>query len=246
MVRVMAGRRPQAKKAYHHGNLRRELVTAALEIINRRGPEGLTLRAVADRLGVTATAPYRHFPSKQALLAAVATEGFTTMLDGIRLAQREAGADPLARYEAMAVGYVRFATAHPEHFRVMYGPRVDFDSVAVTDRRTAFGMLTGAIEDCQAAGQARAGDPRPIANQAWAYAHGVITLFLHGLLHRSIGVPELTALAREIRVFLNPTSPTTPHQVGPQRPGSAERQRSVHRRRPARQSPRRRRTAPSA
>ncbi len=202
--------RPHLKKAYHHGNVRRELVTAAVEIINRFGPQALTLRAAAKRLGVTAAAPYRHFANKRALLAAVATDGFTTLLAECRAATEDAGPDPLARYEAMAVGYVRFGTAHPGHFNVMYGPQVDFGDVAVPERRAALRMLTDAIEACQAAGIAHRGPSRDIANQAWAYAHGLITLYLHGLLHRSIDVPALIDLARGIRVFLHPAAATAP------------------------------------
>lgn len=207
-VTTMAAARPRAKKNYHHGNLRHDLVAAALEIINRSGPEGLTLRAVAKRLGVTAAASYRHFASKTDLLAAVATDGFVALLAEVRAATGEAGPDLRARYEAMAVGYLRFATAHPGHFRVMYGPQVDFDDVAVPERREAFEMLTAAIEACQAAGLALPGSPRAIANRAWAYAHGLVTLHLHGLLHRSIDSRALVEMAREIRVFLDcPPSP---------------------------------------
>jgi AcrR family transcriptional regulator len=220
----MPPRPPRVKKSYHHGNLRRDLVAAALEIINRRGPDGLTLRAVAARLGVTPTASYRHFASKSALLAAVASDGFTRMLEGMREAIAQAGPDPLARYEALAVGYVHFATAHPDHFRVMYGPQVDFDDVAVPERRVAFKMLTDAIEACQVARLASPGDARAIANQAWAYAHGLVTLHSHGILHRSIDVPKLIELARDIRAFLHrqegpPPSRSSSAAVGePSRP----------------------------
>lgn len=205
----MPARPPRVKKSYHHGNLRHDLVAAALEIIKRRGADGLTLRAVANRLGVTPTAPYRHFASKGALLAALASDGFTQLLDEVRTATAEAGADPLLRYEALAVGYVRFATAHPAHFRIMYGPQVDFDDVAVPERRAAFKMLTDAIEACQAAGLASPGDSWVIANQAWAYAHGLVTLHSHGILRRSIGVPALIELARDIRAFLRGPAATS-------------------------------------
>jgi hypothetical protein len=84
----------------------------------------------------------------------------------------------------------------------MYGPQVDFDDVAVPERRAAFEMLTDAIKACQAAGQAAPGPAWDIANRAWAYAHGVSTLHLHGLLHRSIDRRALMELARGIRVFL--------------------------------------------
>jgi AcrR family transcriptional regulator len=203
----MAGARPRVKTSYHHGNLRHDLVAAALEIINRRGPEGLTLRAVAKRLGVTPAAPYRHFTSKEALLAAVASEGFTKLLETCQAALAQVGADPLARYETMGTAYVRFGTAHPDHFRVMYGPQVDFEDVAVPERRAAFKLITDAIRDCQAAGLADERPPLEIANQAWAYAHGLVTLHLHGLLHRSVDVATLIELGRQIHVFLRAPPP---------------------------------------
>jgi AcrR family transcriptional regulator len=206
----MPGPRPRAKKSYHHGNLRHDLVAAALEIINRSGPEGLTLRAVTKRLGVTAAASYRHFASKKALLAAVATDGFTALLEEVRAATAEAGTDLRARYEAMAIGYLRFATAHPGHFRVMYGPQVDFDDVAVGQRRAAFQMLTDSIQACQAAGLAAPGPAWAVANRTWAYAHGLVTLHLHGLLHLAIDGPALVEMARAIRVFLESPAPQHP------------------------------------
>lgn len=228
----MSASTPRVKTGYHHGNLRQDLVAAALEIINRRGPEGLTLREVAKRLGVTAAAPYRHFESKEALLAAVATDGFTTLLEGMQVALEEAGPEPLARYEAMAVGYVRFATAHPDHFRVMYGPEVDFEDVAVPQRRAAFKLLQDSVVACQDAGLAISDYAGAIANKAWAYAHGLVTLYLHGLLPRSIDIPALIELARHIRVFLRDSEPPTraataanPGSRRVKRPGAAGRAR---------------------
>jgi AcrR family transcriptional regulator len=197
------------KKSYHHGNLRQDLVAAAVQLIGRSSPEDMTLRAVTKRLGVTAAATYRHFANKEALLGAVAAEGFTTLLAESRTMMEEAGPDPVARYESMAVAYLRFAMNHPHHFRIMYGPHVDFERVAVPERRAAYLLLSDAIEACQAAGLARPGKPYEIANQAWAYTHGLVTLYLHGLLHRSLDVPAMTELVRQIRVFLSP-SPSTP------------------------------------
>jgi AcrR family transcriptional regulator len=73
-------RAPGRPATYHHGDLRRALVDAALALVQERGAEGFTLREAARRVGVSQTAPYRHFETKEALLAAVAEEGFTTLL----------------------------------------------------------------------------------------------------------------------------------------------------------------------
>src|SRR6266540_5232917 len=73
--RTASGRpRPARRKAYHHGDLRRALVDAAIELVRDRGPDGFTLREAARRVGVSQTAPYRHFATKDALLAAVAEQ----------------------------------------------------------------------------------------------------------------------------------------------------------------------------
>src|SRR5688572_24735913 len=108
----MAGspvRRPLKKRAgqYHHGDLRRALIDQALRTIDKFGVEGLTLRSVGEALGVSQTALYRHFSSKQALVAAVAREGFRML----RLALVEAW-DTHGRgrpgFEAMGEAYLQF------------------------------------------------------------------------------------------------------------------------------------------
>src|SRR5262245_4881527 len=113
---------PRAKKrAYHHGDLRRALLDAALELVSSKGVQALTLREVARRAGVTHAAPYHHFPSKEALFAAVATEGFRDLAAAMRAAL-SGRRGPFASLRAIGVAYVRFATEHPAHFRIMFRP----------------------------------------------------------------------------------------------------------------------------
>jgi AcrR family transcriptional regulator len=202
----MAGRRPRVKTAYHHGNLRNDLVTAAVEIIRKSGPDALTLRVVAQRLGVSQTAPYRHFASKEALLTAVAAEGFTSLLTSIHRALDAVGADPIVRLQTIGKSYIRFALAWPAHFAVMYGPRpTEFSVGAVAEAgRAAFSLLTELVVACQSAGTLRAGNPTRMGVQIWGIMHGLATLYLHGLLPRSLSEAELEALGEEIVAFLRP------------------------------------------
>jgi AcrR family transcriptional regulator len=199
-------RRIRVKTAYHHGNLRQDLVTAALAIINKEGPGALTLRAVARRLGVSQTAPYRHFVSKESLLAAVAAEGFATLLGETEATLAMMDVDPVARYVASAHSYVRFALAYPDHFRVMYNERPPEFSVGpvAESGRKAFQLFVETIVDCQKAGLAAAGDPSLVAAKAWAYAHGLAALHLQRLLPRRLDDDAVRALTREIVRFLNP------------------------------------------
>ncbi len=111
-----------AKRTYHHGNLRTALVAAALKELAAEGIEKFSLRNVARRAGVTAPAVYRHFDDKDALLAAVAGECAERLGTAILAAEAAAPADPLERFREIGIALVRFAVAHPEHFRALSLP----------------------------------------------------------------------------------------------------------------------------
>jgi AcrR family transcriptional regulator len=199
-------RRVRTKSSYHHGNLRHDLVGAALQIIDRDGLAPLTLRAVAARLGVSAPATYRHFASKEALLAAVAAEGFASLLERTRAAMAAAGDAPIERFLSVAAAYVRFGLEHAAHFQVMYGPRpAEFEAgVVAAAGREAFKLFIGTIVACQRAGVAAPGDPVRVAVEAWSYAHGLVMLHLHRLLPRAVDDRVVQEMAPRIRIFLNP------------------------------------------
>ena len=115
----------KARGRYHHGDLRRALLDAALELIAEAGPRGMTLREAARRARVSQAAPYRHFESRAALLAAVAEEGFRTFGAGQRAAWERHPDDAFARFEALGLDYVDFAVRNPSHFRVMFGWEIE-------------------------------------------------------------------------------------------------------------------------
>src|SRR5918996_5749972 len=112
------------RRPYHHGNLRRGLLDEALATIRAEGVEGLKLREIGARLGVSRTALYRHFADKRALLIAVATDGFRTLREQLVTAWEE-GARGRAAFQSMGVAYVRFAVANPSHYRVMFSRFID-------------------------------------------------------------------------------------------------------------------------
>ena len=107
-----------AAKRYHHGDLPRALVETARTLVEETGPANLTLRAVAARVGVSPAAPYRHFANLEALLAAVAAEGFDELADVVESADRS---DPLAALHAVLTEYARFALRSPQLYRLMFG-----------------------------------------------------------------------------------------------------------------------------
>lgn len=127
-------------------DLREACVREALAIIETEGPERLSLREVARRLGVSHQAPYKHFASRDHLLAEIITRGFAAFAHAMET--RPAAADPLADLAGMAEAYLAFAEAHPLHYRLMFGiPLADPEPFPemLAKARHAFMLLTDAL-----------------------------------------------------------------------------------------------------
>jgi AcrR family transcriptional regulator len=177
---------------------RARLVRAAREVVAAEGLEGLTLRAIARRAGVSHGAPLRHFPTLAALLAAVAADGFTRLMaaidaavDGAARAADAAGRglDPRERLAVAGRAYVAFALAEPGIYAVMFRP----DRVDVTDAgyraagAASFGQLVTMVEAAQAAGWQADEPSEELAAVLWTHVHGVADLSLHGALPSTVG-----------------------------------------------------------
>jgi AcrR family transcriptional regulator len=175
---------PKPRARYHHGDLRRALLEEAVRTIRADGVAALTLRTVGARLGVSRTALYRHFADKQALLNAVAEDGFRRLGDALeRAAARRAGPKG---FEAMGHAYVHFAVENPSHYRVMFGawsrPTADDPALRAAGTR-AFQLLVDALVVLQRDGVARRDDaPDRQALFVWAVVHGVAMLAIDGRL----------------------------------------------------------------
>ena len=120
----MAKSNPRAttspRQTYHHGNLVEALVAAAVAIVEEHGIDRLSVREVAKRAGVSAGAPFRHFPSKTALLTAVAEQAMEGLVKAVAAAQAKIDpADPIAAFEAIGHGYLNWALAYPTHFQII-------------------------------------------------------------------------------------------------------------------------------
>src|SRR5688500_4347412 len=151
----------KSRRSYHHGNLRRALLDEALAIIRADGVEGVTLRDIGARLGVSRTALYRHFADKRALLAAVATEGFRMLREQLIAAWEDRGRGDAA-FHAMGVAYVRFAVDNPAHYRVIFGGVVDpggKEPELEAEARGAFQSLVDAVVALQRDGVFLGDDP---------------------------------------------------------------------------------------
>ena len=157
---------------YHHGDLKRALLEAALEMLDEEGAEGIGLRELARRVGVSAAAPYRHFRGRQALLEAVATEGFRRF--SAMMAAKEQDLPEIEQLPAMAEAYVRFALVQPALFRLMFSRQVD-----KTGNRA---LHDAAIEAYASLAKAAAREvpdaPSEGAVVAWSFVHGLAMLLL--------------------------------------------------------------------
>jgi AcrR family transcriptional regulator len=182
-------------RPYHHGDLRRALLDAAVEAIAADGPAAISLRDLARRAGVSHAAPAHHFGDKAGLLTAVAAEGYRLLAGELREAYETGD------FLEAGVAYMRFAVGHPAHFAVMFRPdlhrRDDPDLTAAMDRTRSMLYAQAADQEGVAeGGAAEAG----IA--AWALVHGLATLWLSGNLPASAGDdPERLARAAAGHLF---------------------------------------------
>jgi len=179
-----------AKDAYHHGNLRRALLDEALAVIAEKGVEGLSLREVANRVGVSHAAPYHHFTDKTALILALAYEGMGLMDDAMAGAEDAAGDDPKARLLGIGMAYVTFAVEHPDYYAAFNAPEVNDPGARAAapagppaeEQGNTWERLLNAILACQAAGDLPQGDPVVLAIYLWSLVHGLAELWRAGPL----------------------------------------------------------------
>jgi AcrR family transcriptional regulator len=173
--------RAKRKADYHHGNLRRALIDAAVSAIAKHGVDALNLRQLAARSGVTPGAPYHHFTDRDELLAAIAEEGFGRLAAELIAGRDAAGAEASARLEALGRAYINFAISCPGYFRVMFHGDGKSSGPSAPGLR-AFHLLRDAVLACQEAGTAPAGDPSALVLTAWSAVHGFATLWVDGAL----------------------------------------------------------------
>jgi AcrR family transcriptional regulator len=172
---------------YQHGDLRSALIQAGLKLLSEGGVPALSLRSAAQLAGVSHAAPYRHFRDKDALIAAIAEQGFRMLTARMREEMDAGGADPATRLRASAWGYVSFARAHPGYFRTMFGGAVREDcgpsnpSLSAAGQE-AYGLLRDQIDDGIRRGWLRQGDVDELSLAAWSLVHGLSLLMIDGQL----------------------------------------------------------------
>ncbi len=206
------GRVPEQR--YHHGDLRRTLLEAARSSIEDDGVEALSLRQLARDAGVSHAAPGRHFRDKQALLDALAEDGFhrlTAALDEVSEGEGEVTTtdEVRRRFDQLAAGYVAFALAQPTLLTLMFGLKHAPDARAelIEAGHSSMEVTLRVVDEAQRIGAIGPGDPQRIALTAFATFHGVATLASGGLLD---GVPAGDLVATASEIFWRGLQPTSP------------------------------------
>ena len=182
----------ERSRGYHHGDLRTALIETGLSLLATRRADDISLREVARLAGVSATAVYRHFPDKQALIAALCARGETELADAQRTATEAVGGG-VAGFGASGEAYVRFALENPALFRLMMSTRpaagssgdiMDHSSPAMRSLRDDIAAVLPESADQQ--------HQRLAAIHAWSLVHGMAMLMLDGM------IPADDALIRSI------------------------------------------------
>jgi AcrR family transcriptional regulator len=195
---------PTATAPYHHGDLRAACLRAALELLEEDGTAGLSIRAVARRAGVAASAPYRHYADRDALVSAVAAVGYRELAES--LAAASPAPSTHADLAAVAVAYVQFALRRPALFRVMFSEPCDRDSadrVAATAAITEYVM--GIVRRCFPGA-----DAESLAIAVWALVHGLAFLHLDGKLDASTTDDVANRVESAVHALLTASSTMAP------------------------------------
>lgn len=168
------------------GAARKAALKAARAAIEEAGVPSFTLREIADQIGVVHSALYRHFPSRADLLAAVAEEGFTTLLGDLNSVRLQGGHGSVDRLKRLCRAHLDFALGNGPLYKVMFGPEVvPFDVEGTELYATASAVMSIALEavaDCQLAGALGGSEPLGPGLVFWSSLHGLAMLAIDGRL----------------------------------------------------------------
>ena len=194
---------PKPTQRYHHGDLRPTLLREAQSMVRELGLDGLSLRQLAQRAGVSASALYHHFDNKNALLCALAEEGFGSLDAAVQGAARDQSGDLRDQTLRFVRAYVGYAAAHPEIYDLMFG-RALWKAGEPTESLRTFAFSTfrryvdyvGAMDPH--VGRGKTGLRR--AQARWAAVHGLCRLVIDGVYTDGADLAGMTAATADLLV----------------------------------------------
>lgn len=184
---------PQEKQGYHHGDLKRSLIDAGLDLVREVGIEAISLRQLAERVGVSTPALYHHFRNKEALLGQLGEAAIDAFDEAMASAiHQPMGEDALS---AFVLGYVRFARDEPALYELLFGRRIWSSTEAADFQRKArhsFRIQSERLLQLQQLGVLPAhANPLRLAQVAWATLHGLCCMYNDGLAFTADAIEDI-------------------------------------------------------
>lgn len=177
------------KKTYHHGDLKNALIEAGADILAKDGVGGLSLRKVAQKAGVSHTAPYAHFADKQALIAAISTDGYRRLYEALAATTQQYADDPARQLIEGAWAYVQFALNDTDHFKITLSGAIEKEKdypAFVEISQQSFALVVQIVEACQQAKVLKRGPTDLIAVGVWSLIHGFVSLILEDQVSHTV------------------------------------------------------------
>lgn len=198
----------KTKNSYHHGDLRPSLITAATEMINEGGVDALSLRKLAEKVGVSRTATYHHFTDKHDLLCAVAAQGFVRWHDIETDIFHDEALDVRSRYRKFVFSYIDFASNNPAIYDLMFGNtlwKVNKGNQTLRDvAYPCFQYQVDMTKSWQEKGILPSGENTlRLAQVTWSTMHGIARLVIDGIYADASNVEEMCECA--VNLFLQDT-----------------------------------------
>lgn len=172
------------KKPYHHGNLKEELVKEALIMVENEAVDKITIRELSKRLGVSYSAIYRHFSSKDELVNALVEAGFEKLDDKVGVIATYNHLNTIEKLNLMGKEYIGFALQNPNLYRTLFGNTLVQKREEICDleneKCTSFEALMKILIEGQEKGIFKKEDPLLQASAVWSMVHGISNLLIDG------------------------------------------------------------------
>jgi len=193
---------------YHHGDLRQALLVAAKALIAEAGIENLSLRKLAERAGVSRTAPYHHFSDKNDLLCAIAAQGFRRRHQEARDTFNNSRLTAEEKFAEFICGYIRFAANNPEEYELMFGRNIWKQNNSTQELRDVaypcFQHQLEMVTSWQQMGLISGDNPLRTSQVIWGAVHGIAKLRIDGIYTDSAQIEEVSLCA--VKLFLKTAS----------------------------------------
>ena len=188
-----------ARPNYHHGDLRQALLVSAKQLIAEAGIENLSLRRLAERAGVSRTAPYHHFSDKNDLLCAIAAEGFRRRHQSAMAGFDDDNKTMLEKFEGYVNGYIQFAVDSPEEYELMFGRSIWKQQNSTAELRDVaypcFQHQVDMVRHWQRSGLIAGDNALRTSQVIWGALHGIAKLLIDGIYTDTASIEEVTRCA---------------------------------------------------